>query len=123
MELQQQHERHERAEQFAQEAKLLDQKLFKESQSTESTMLKNEVAAKLLKLQITKFNGQFNDWLGFWNQFIALIGSQYISPITKFSYLKEHLNPKVKASIDEHHELPFTEKGYVKAKEILVENT
>ena len=78
MELQQQHERHERAEQFAQEAKLLDQKLkyqklFKESQSTEPTMLKNGVAAKLSKLQITKFNGQFNDWLGFWNQFIALI--------------------------------------------------
>ena len=123
VELQQQHERHERAEQFAQEAKLLDQKLkyqklFEESQSTESTVPNTGVAAKLPKLQITKFNGQFSDWLRFWNQFTAIIDSQNISPITKFSYLKEHLDSKVKTSIDG---LPFTEKGYAKAKEILVE--
>ena len=76
------------------------------------------ISAKLPKLQITKFNGQFSDWLRFWNQFTAIIDSQNISPITKFSYLKEHLDTKVKRSIDG---LPFTEKGYDKAKAILVE--
>ena len=81
-------------------------------------MPKDGVQAKLPKQQITKFNGQFSDWLRFWNQFIAIIDSQNISPITKFSYLKEHLDPKVKRSIDG---LPFTDKGYTKAKEILVE--
>jgi hypothetical protein len=120
--LQQQHEKHERDEQIAQEAKLLDQKLqyqklFEESQASTSVP-KDGVQAKLPKLQITKLNGQFSDWLRFWKQFIAIIDSQNISPITKFSYLKEHLDPKVKRSIDG---LPFTDKGYAKAKEILVE--
>ena len=120
--LQQQHEKHERDEQIAQEAKILDQKLqyqkLLEESQTSASVPKDGVQAKLPKLQITKFNGQFSDWLRFWNQFIAIIDSQNISPITKFSYLKEHLDPKVKRSIDG---LPFTDKGYTKAKEILVE--
>jgi hypothetical protein len=112
--------KHERDEQIAQEAKIFDQKLqyqklFEESQTI---VPKDGVQAKLPKLQITKFNEQFSDWLWFWNQFIAIIDGQNISPITKFSYLKEHLDPKVKRSIDG---LPFTDKGYTKAKEILVE--
>ena len=65
VELQQQHDKHERDEQIAQEAKLLDkklqyQKLFEESQTS---VPKDGVQAKLPKLQITKFNGQFSDWL------------------------------------------------------------
>ena len=56
--------------------------------------------------------------LRFWKQFPTIIDSQNISPITKFSYLKEHSDSKVKTSIDG---LPFTEKGYGKVKKILVE--
>ena len=130
MELQQQHEKHERKEQVEQEAKLLKQKLkyqqlFEEVQQSVPSDIEpgrepsaSGVPAKLPKLQITKFNGQFNDWLRFWNQFIAIIDGQEISPITKFAYLKEYLDPKVKKSIDG---LPFTDKGYAKAKEILID--
>ena len=118
--LQQQHEKHERDEQIVQEAKLLDQKLKYQQlfDGTQPSALTDGVPAKLPKLQITKFSGLFRDWLRFWNQFTAIIDSQNISPITKFSYLKEHSDPKVKRSIDG---LPFTDKGYAKAKEILVE--
>ena len=99
------------------EQKLRYQKLLEETYSDESKSNVG-ISAKLPKLQITKFNGQFSDWLRFWNQFTAIIDSQSISPITKFSYLKEHLDTKVKRSIDG---LPFTEKGYDKAKAIFVE--
>ena len=53
------------------------------------------------------------DWFRFWSQFEVGIEKVEISAISKFSYLKEFLVPKVKALIDG---LPFTFEGYARAK-------
>ena len=73
-------------------------------------------AAKLPKLVITKFNGTPQDWLRFWNQFEAEIDKSQVAAVTKFSYLKELVEPKVRNAIDG---LPFTVEGYERAKSIL----
>ena len=57
------------------------------------------------------------DWFRFWNQFEKEIDKQDISPVTKFSYLKEFLFLQVRKLIDG---LPFTPEGYSRAKSILV---
>ena len=56
------------------------------------------------------------DWFWFWNRFETEIDQVQISLISKFSFLKERLVPKVRKMIDE---LPFTSEGCVKAKLIL----
>ena len=75
-----------------------------------------KVSVKLPKLKITKFEGTALDWFWFWNQFETEIAQVQISPISKLSYLKELLVPKVRLLIDE---LPFTSEGYARAKSIL----
>ena len=77
---------------------------------------KQSINAKLPKLVITKFNGTHTVWLRFWNQFKAKIDSVDVSHVTKFSYLKELLEPKVRAMIEGS---PFTIEGYERAKNIL----
>jgi hypothetical protein len=74
---------------------------------------------KLPKLVITKFNGQHTDRLRFWGQFKAEIDNSEASKITKFSYLKELIEPKVHSCIDG---LPFTSEGYERVKNILETN-
>ena len=74
------------------------------------------VNSKLRKLVITPFNGTHADWLRFWNQFEAEIDSTQIPMVTKFSYLKELVEKKVRMSIDG---LPFNSEGYERAKNIL----
>ena len=71
---------------------------------------------KLLKLLITKFSGELTDWPRFWNQFEAEINRLEVAAVTKFSFLKELVDPKVKTAIDG---LPFTTQGYQRAKNIL----
>ena len=71
---------------------------------------------KLPKVVITKFKGTPADWLRFGGQFEAEVGATNVSQITKFSYLKELLEPQVRSSIDG---LPFTTEGYERAKNIL----
>ena len=56
------------------------------------------------------------DWFWFWNRFETEIDQFQISLISKFSFLKERLVPKVRKMIDG---LPFTSEGCVKAKSIL----
>ena len=51
--------------------------------------------AKLPKLVISKFDGSFMDWPRFWGQFNEAIDKSSIAPITKFTYLRELLSPKV----------------------------
>ena len=75
-----------------------------------------DVKVKLPKLTITIFKGTSLDWTRFWNQFTAEIDSTKIAGVSKFSYLKELLDPKVKPLIDG---LPFTSEGYKRAKNIL----
>ena len=74
------------------------------------------INAKLPKLVITQFKGTPADWVRFWGQFTAEIDAADISQITKFSYLKELLEPEVRPSIGG---LPLTTEGYERAKNIL----
>ena len=73
-------------------------------------------SAKLPKLVITKFSGELTDWPRFWNQFEAEIDRSEVAAVTKFSYLKELVDPKVKTAMVG---LPFTTEGYQRAKNIL----
>ena len=72
--------------------------------------------AKLPKLVITKFNGTFQDWPRFWGQFSEAIDKSSIASVTKFSYLRELLEPKPRMSIEA---LPFSAEGYNRAVAIL----
>ena len=63
-------------------------------------------SAKLPKLVITKFSREVMDWPRFWSQFKAEINCSQVPAVTKFSYLKELVNPQVKTVIDG---LPFTQ--------------
>ena len=65
----------------------------------------------------TKFEGTHLDWFRFWNQFETEIDKVEIGTISKFSYLKEFLVPKMRALIDG---LPFTPEGYARPKSILL---
>ena len=71
-----------------------------------------KVSAKLSKVKITKFEETALDWFWFWNQFETEIDQIQISPISKFSYLKEHLVPKERLLIDG---LPSKSDGYARA--------
>lgn len=51
-------------------------------------------------------------------QFTETIDKTNIAPITKFTYLCELLDPKIKSVVDS---LPFTSEGYNRAKAILEE--
>ena len=108
-----------RAEQLQFEELLLRQKLEYEQRILEARENSNETttkAAKMPKLVISKFNGTPQDWLRFGGQFEAEIENSNAHPVTKFSYLKEYLDSKIRGSIDG---LPFTSEGYEKAKSYL----
>lgn len=85
---------------------------------TQSSLTQRSAPAKLPKLTITKFNGTSIDWMRFWGQFTEGIDKFEKAAVTKFSYLKEFVDPKVRTSIDG---FPFTAEGYDKAKAILSE--
>ena len=92
----------------------MEQKLKYEKKIDEK---KNQnINAKLPKLVITHFKGTPADRLRFWGQFSAEIDAADISKITKFTYLKEILEPHVRSSIDG---LLFTAEGYERAKNML----
>ena len=68
---------------------------LKKQTPLENPSAKKTVTAKLPKLSITKFNGDNIDWNRFWNKFTEEINKAGMAAITKFSYLKEFLVPKV----------------------------
>ena len=72
--------------------------------------------AKLPKLVISKFGGALMDWPRFWNQFEAEIDRSDVPGVTKFSYLKQLVEPNMRTLIDG---LPFSTEGYERAKTIL----
>ena len=86
------------------------------SQNSHQTASSSSVQAKLPKLVITKFDGSYMDWPRFWGQFSETIDKTSVAPITKFSYLRELVDSKVKGSIEA---LPFTAEGYNRAISIL----
>ena len=97
-----------------------------ELQAAKSTQSQHEpgesttsaVGAKLPKLVISKFNGTYMDWPRFWGQFTETIDKSNIAAVSKFAYLRELLDSKVKTTIEA---LPFTAEGYNQAKSILQE--
>ena len=57
------------------------------------------------------------NWLRFWNIYEAEIDKcSDMAVVTKFAYLKDLLEPKVRERIDG---LPFSSEGYERAKNIL----
>ena len=72
---------------------------IKESQNilpVENLTLRNnqvkDIPVKLLKFEISKFNGNILIWQGFWDQFNSAIHTKTnILDIGKFSYLKSFL--------------------------------
>ena len=72
---------------------------------------------KLPKLTIAKFNGSHTDWLRFWNIFKAEVDKcSDLAGVTKFAYLKDLLEPKIRATTDG---LLFSSEGYERAQSIL----
>ena len=78
----------------------------------------HDLPAKLLKLQIARFNGTYEDWPRFWNQFVEIIDKATMPGVTKFAYLKSFLDQKVKHSVEG---LPFSSEGYNRAEAILMD--
>ena len=115
----------EREEKIQFEVKLLETKL--KLQAEHETVTKSKSAektsgitigaeAKLPKLVISKFEGTYMDWPRFWGQFTENIDKTTATPITKFAYLRELLDAKVRRTVEA---LPFTPEGYNRAKSIL----
>ena len=100
------------------EQELLEQKAAYESKLKDGHRNQNNKlsGAKLPKLPITKFNGKYEAWLPFWGKFSLEVNSASLPTLTKFSYLKELLEPSICEGIDG---LPFTKEGYLAAKENL----
>ena len=72
--------------------------------------------AKLPKLVITKFNGTYADWPRFWGQYSETIDKTKVPPVTKFTYLRELLDAKVRKTVEA---LPHSAEGYKRAVSIL----
>ena len=106
----------QREEQLKFERQQLEQKAEFEKEKVASPSKQN---VKLPKLVITKYNGALENWLAFWNKFEAEIDKTGLPAVTKFAYLKELVEPRVRKGIDG---LPFTSEGYERAKNILQTN-
>ncbi len=108
-----------REEQLKFEIKLHETKLQLQSEQSTKMSVKQptegekEVAVKLPKLVISKFDGSFTDWNRLWGQFSESIEKSGIANVVKFSYLKELLGDKVRRDVES---LPFTSEGYNRAK-------
>ncbi|XP_020605746.1 kinesin light chain-like [Orbicella faveolata] len=114
----------EREKQLKFEKEKLEMKLGYEEKSAElrkgNQGESSDSHAKLPKLSVTKYDGTYEQWLPFWNKFCAEIESTNLAPVTKFTYLKELLQPQVRADIDG---LPFKyhEKALMIRKKIFGE--
>ena len=75
----------------------------------------NVLKFKLPKLVITSLNGTLIDWFRIWSQFESKIDRSELSAVSKFSYFKELISPKIGVLIDG---LSFTNEDYTRAKNI-----
>ena len=64
----------------------------------------------------SQLNGTHIDYFKFWDQFETQIDKSKLSSVTKLSYLKEMVIPKVRLLIDG---LTWNTEGYERAKKIL----
>ena len=111
------HDREEmREKDLEHEKQILDQNF--QAALKQKELEENRSAVKLPKLSITPFSGTVIDWVRFESQFSAMVDSQSVPAVTKFSHLKELLVPRVRQAIDG---LPFNKDGYVRAKKYLRE--
>ena len=95
----------------------LEDELITKQRNSKGVGISSAIKAKLPKLVITKFNGTHIDWIRIWNQFEAEIDKSNLPSLSKFSYLKKMLEPKVRLLVDG---LPFNTEGYPRAKNILM---
>ena len=86
------------AEELEFEKTKLELKQVQTEQPEITTMASNVV--KMPKLAITKFDGTPQDWVRFWGQFETQIDKSSTPEVTKFSYLKELVDLKVRNLID-----------------------
>ena len=95
----------------AEEAKQERQKRFALELETEKLKLSEtrRVQTKLPDLQISRFQGNHLDWVRFWSLFQTQIDEAPMSDEAKFSYLKEFVIQKVRATIEK---LPVDSEGY-----------
>ena len=82
---------------------------------SKSTTTPIEKTAKLPKLVISKFERSYMGWPLFGGKFMEAIDKPSVALISKFSYLSELLDSKVKRCVEA---LPFTAEGYNRAKAI-----
>lgn len=100
-----------------QEIKLKLQENFQLKTGNQNLSAETPVSqAKLPKLVITKFNGTYADWPRFWGQYSESIDKTDVPPVTKFTYLRELLDVKVRRTIEA---LPHSAEGYNRALSIL----
>ena len=63
-------------------------------------IVNRSIQIRRVRLVSTNFEGTHLDWFRFWNQFEIDTDKVEISAISKFSYLKEFLVPKVRTLVD-----------------------
>ena len=122
-------ERRESIEEKNQEEQRFERKIREEKQieemrqefqkSSRIRRVDNNKDAKceLPKLVISEFNGTHIDYFRFWNQFETRIDKSEQSSVTKLSYRKKMVIPKVRLLIDG---LPRTTEGYEREKKYIV---
>eukprot|EP00112_Aurelia_sp_Birch-Aquarium-sp1_P015784 Seg3525.2 transcript_id=Seg3525.2/GoldUCD/mRNA.D3Y31 product="hypothetical protein" protein_id=Seg3525.2/GoldUCD/D3Y31 len=106
----------EREEEMYQRKLAMEREVEKERKEEEKS---KPQAVKLQKYTITPFNGDYKDWLRFWNQFSIEVDGSTIAEISKFNYLLELVRGKPR---DDILGLPHTVEGYCEAKRILEAN-
>ncbi|XP_037827580.1 uncharacterized protein LOC119615643 [Lucilia sericata] len=85
--------------------------------STHLTTLQHSTKPQLPTLQLTKFSGNYNDWIEFYNMFGILVHNNAdLSPISKFQYLRSCLTDSAARLIQS---LDITPENYNKALDIL----
>ena len=74
--------------------------------------------ARLPKLELPKFKGEVTEWISFWDQYSAHIGSTDMPDISKFTYLLSLLEGEAKVCVQG---LALTSVNYVIACDLLKE--
>src|SRR5665811_1083857 len=75
---------------------------------------------KLPKIELKKFNGEFEDWLGWWTQFSKIHEDKRIHEADKFQYLVQSMVPGTRSS-NLVKSYPATVENYPKVIEALTE--
>ena len=99
--------------------KLVDKKetILENTQKQTVSRQSNSInTAKLPKLELPKFSGNYLEFTSFFDKFIAVVDSSDLASVTKFTYLQSLLTGEALASIKG---LTVTDDSYPVAKEIL----